>query len=59
MTGMVKLEQWQLHINWESMPIASLLKRSLERIDNLVQEQKLWIGVHGLAQAHPESGSNQ
>ncbi|BAB75972.1 alr4273 [Nostoc sp. PCC 7120 = FACHB-418] len=53
-TGMVKLEQWQLHINWETMPIASLLKRSLERIDKLVQEQKLWIGVHGLAQAHTE-----
>ncbi|MEH2069864.1 MAG: GAF domain-containing protein [Nostoc sp.] len=50
MSGLLKLEQWQLHKSWETMPIASLLKRSLERIDNLVKQQKLWIGVHGLGQ---------
>ncbi|WP_375512291.1 GAF domain-containing protein [uncultured Nostoc sp.] len=50
MSGMLKLEQWQLNISWETMPIASLLKRSLERIENLLKYQKLWIGVHGLGQ---------
>ncbi|WP_392531180.1 GAF domain-containing protein [Nostoc sp. C117] len=50
MSGLLKLEQWQLHISWETMPITSLLKRSLERIENLVKQQKLWIGVHGLGQ---------
>lgn len=54
MSGMLKLEHWQLHISWETMPIASLLKRSLERIDNLLKQQKLWIGVHGLGQAIDE-----
>jgi transcriptional regulator with GAF, ATPase, and Fis domain len=50
MNGLLKLEQWQLHISWETMPIASLLKRSLERVENLLKQQKLWIGVHGLGQ---------
>ncbi len=57
MSGMLKLENWQLHISWETMPIASLLKRSLERIDNLLKQQKLWIGVHGLGQTIDEQES--
>lgn len=57
MTGLIKLEQWQLHLSWETMPIASILKRSLERIDHLLQQQKLWIGVHGLGQSPAERDS--
>jgi len=57
MSGLLKLEQWQLHMSWETMPIASLLKRSLERIENFVKQQKLWIGVHGLGQTIEEQGS--
>lgn len=50
MNGVLQLEQWQLQITQEKMPIASLLKRSLERVDGLLKKQKLWIGVHGLGQ---------
>jgi GAF domain-containing protein len=50
MTGMLKLEQWQLQINSETMPIASLFKRSIERVDSYLKQQKLWVGVHGLGQ---------
>jgi GAF domain-containing protein len=57
MSGLLKLEQWQLHISWETMPIASLLKRSLERIENVVKQQKLWIGVHGLGQPIEDGAS--
>jgi signal transduction histidine kinase len=41
-------QQWQLQIVKEKTPIASLLKRSLERVDKLLQQKKLWVGVHGL-----------
>ncbi|BAZ30107.1 putative GAF sensor protein [Cylindrospermum sp. NIES-4074] len=58
-TGILKLEQWQLHMSWETMPITSLLKRSLERIDNTLKKHKLWIGVHGLGQPNEEHESPQ
>lgn len=48
MTGVITQEQWQLNLTWETMSIASLLKRSIERVDNLAKQQQLWIGVHGL-----------
>ncbi|WP_042491060.1 GAF domain-containing protein [Anabaena sp. PCC 7108] len=50
MTGVIKQEQWQLHISWETMSISSLLKRAIERVDTLVKQQQMWIGVHGLTQ---------
>ncbi|MEH1941167.1 MAG: GAF domain-containing protein [Nostoc sp.] len=59
MSGMLKLEHWQLHISWETMSIASLLKRSLERIENELKQQKLWIGVHGLGQPIDEQESSK
>ncbi|KAF3887259.1 MULTISPECIES: GAF domain-containing sensor histidine kinase [Nostocales] len=50
MTPMLKLEQWQVCVTKETVPIASLLKRSLERVELLLKQQKLWVGVHGLGQ---------
>ncbi len=47
---LLKLEQWELHISMDTIPIASLFKRAIERIDNLLKQQKLWVGVHGLGQ---------
>ncbi|MBW4641589.1 MAG: GAF domain-containing protein [Goleter apudmare HA4340-LM2] len=55
--GLLKLEDWQLHINAETMPVTSLLKRSLERIESLLKQQKLWVGVHGLGQGTDEQES--
>ncbi|WP_414552120.1 GAF domain-containing protein [Anabaena sp. CCY 0017] len=54
MSGLLKLEQWQLHKSVETMPISSLLKRSLERIETLLEQHKLWVGVHGLGQSGAE-----
>jgi GAF domain-containing protein/signal transduction histidine kinase len=49
-TGLLEDEQWNLQLSKGKMPIASLLKRSLERVDKSLKEKKLWIGVHGLGQ---------
>ncbi len=48
---LLKHEQWQLQIKSEIIPVASLLKRAIERVDNLFKEHKLWVGVHGLGQS--------
>ncbi|PAX60392.1 sensor histidine kinase [Brunnivagina elsteri] len=48
--GLLQTEQWQLQIANDKIPIATLLKRSLERVDSLLKQQKLWIGIHGLGQ---------
>ncbi|MBE9004605.1 GAF domain-containing protein [Fortiea sp. LEGE XX443] len=58
MTALVKLEQWQLHCSSETMPIATLLKRSLERVENLLKQRKLWAGVHGLGQSATDTDSS-
>jgi len=50
MTGIVKQEQWQLHVSCETMTISNLLKRSLDRVDNLLKQQQMWVSVHGLRQ---------
>ncbi|RUR80934.1 GAF domain-containing protein [Chlorogloeopsis fritschii PCC 9212] len=59
MKALLKLEVWQLQMSWETIPIARLLKRSLERVDNLVKQQKLWVGVHGLGQQQQAQESEQ
>jgi signal transduction histidine kinase len=59
MTGLLKLEKWRLLYSCETMPIASLFKRSLERIANLIKQQKLWVGVHGLGQSVGDQNSEQ
>jgi GAF domain-containing protein len=46
---LLKHEQWQLHGEYETMPLASLLKRSLERLDALIKQRQLWSQVHNEA----------
>jgi len=48
-TPLVRQEQWQLQTDSETIPLASLLKRSLERLDALIKHRQLWIQVHNEA----------
>ncbi|HEY9661100.1 MAG TPA: ATP-binding protein, partial [Allocoleopsis sp.] len=49
MTPVLKHEQWQLQNEYETIPLASLMKRSLERIDSLIKQRQLWSQVHSEA----------
>lgn len=51
MAVMIKQEQWEFHLSSENMTISSLLKRAVDKVDNFVKEQQLWIGVHGVGQS--------
>lgn len=42
----LKREGWQLYFEQESIPLVSLLKRSLERVDSLIKQRQLWSQVH-------------
>ena len=41
-------EDWQLNLNQDSIPLASILKRSMERIEPLIQSKQLWTQIHNL-----------
>lgn len=46
---LLKEEQWKVRINYETLPLASLLRRSLERIDAIAKQRRLWYQVHNEA----------
>ncbi len=49
-TALLKLEQWQLTFNKETVAIASLIKGCLKGVHKLLKQHKLWVGVHGWGQ---------
>ncbi len=54
MAGIIKQEQWDLHIGVETISISNLLKRAVERVDSFAKQQQLWIGLHHLGQSHDQ-----
>jgi signal transduction histidine kinase len=48
-TPLLKQEQWQFLEEYETIPLASLLKRALERLDALIKQRQLWSQVHNKA----------
>ncbi|XPM55391.2 MAG: hypothetical protein EDM05_048075 [Leptolyngbya sp. IPPAS B-1204] len=48
-TPLLKQEQWQFEDDYETIPLASLMKRSLERLDHLIKQRQLWSQVHNEA----------
>ncbi|MDX2272504.1 MAG: GAF domain-containing protein [Cyanobacteriota bacterium] len=44
---LLKAESWQPDPERVSVPVASLIRRTLRRLESLVQKRKLWPRVHG------------
>jgi GAF domain-containing protein/signal transduction histidine kinase len=42
----LKQEDWQLHGEYQTTPMISLLTRLMERVNGLIQKQQLWTKVH-------------
>ncbi len=49
MTPLLKHEQWQFYKHDEAIPLASLLKQALERVDVVFKQRQLWLQVHNEA----------
>ncbi|MFN9670465.1 MAG: GAF domain-containing protein [Pseudanabaena sp.] len=45
----IRKEQWRLRPNYETAPLAGILKRGLERVDSLVKQRQIWSQVHNQA----------
>jgi GAF domain-containing protein len=45
---MLKTETWELQLEGEVVPIAAILRRSLERIEPIAKARQLWTQVHNL-----------
>lgn len=46
MRPLIKREQWEMSTHLETITAASLLRRSLERLEGIIQGRQLWTQVH-------------
>jgi len=42
----LKREQWRLHTDHGTVPLVSLLKRAIERVEILIKQRQLWSQIH-------------
>lgn len=46
LSPLLSQEYWQLHSDYQTTPLISLLSRLMERVNDLVKQQQLWTKVH-------------
>jgi GAF domain-containing protein len=46
LSSVLRQENWHLHTEYETIPLVSLLKRAMERVENLIKQRQLWSQVH-------------
>jgi transcriptional regulator with GAF, ATPase, and Fis domain len=57
-TTLNQAEAWQIQPQQDTLLLATLIKRSLERVDGLLQERRLWSQVHNLPEGSPNTLGN-
>lgn len=45
-TPVIKKEQWRIQTDYATMPLVTLLKRAIERVEALIKQRQLWSQVH-------------
>jgi len=57
--SLLKAENWQLNLAPDSTPLASILRRSMERIEPVIQAKQLWTQVHNLTTNTTLTGTSE
>ncbi|WP_299412954.1 GAF domain-containing protein [Acaryochloris sp. IP29b_bin.148] len=52
-------EGWQLNLDADTTPLASILRRSMERIEPIIEARQLWTQVHNLTTNTTLTGTSQ
>jgi GAF domain-containing protein len=42
----LRQEQWQFRTEYETVPLVSMLKRAMERVEGLIKQRQIWSQVH-------------
>jgi GAF domain-containing protein len=45
-SAVIRDEEWQLNHRTDTVPLISLLRRALDRVDHLIKQRQLWSQVH-------------
>ncbi len=45
-TPVIKKEQWRIQAEYATMPLVTLLKRAMERVESLIKLRQIWSQVH-------------
>jgi GAF domain-containing protein len=46
MAPVLKYENWKFKKDYQTVPLITLVRRSLDRVDNLIKQRQLWTQVH-------------
>lgn len=59
LNSLLTTEGWQLNLEPDATPLASILRRSMERIEPVIQARQLWTQVHNLTTNTTLTGTSE